>query len=189
MEEIKKRIKHNNEMSTDQYKWYPVYTNPRAEKKAHQQLLQKGIESYLPLTRTLKQWSDRKKWVEEPLISSYIFVHITARELEQVLMTPGICRFIYFSGKIASMPESQITNLKLLLATDSQLEISARHFQKGEQVLIKAGPLQGLQGELVEFQSSKRLLLRIDHIGQSVLIQVSKAFIEPLYPYAAAGSN
>lgn len=171
-------------MSNDQYKWYPVYTNPRAEKKAHQLLIQKGIESYLPLTKTLKQWSDRKKWVEEPLISSYLFVRITARELEQVLMTNGICRFIYFSGKIASMPESQIQSLKLLLATDSQLEVTSRNFQKGEQVLIKAGPLQGLQGELIEFQSSKRLLIRIDHIGQSVLIQVSKAFTEPLYSNA-----
>ena len=57
-------------MSTDQYKWYPVYTNPRAEKKAHQQLLQKGIESYLPLTRTLKQWSDIGLL---PLIYAHLF--------------------------------------------------------------------------------------------------------------------
>lgn len=173
-------------MSIEQYKWYPVYTNPRAEKKAHHLLLQKGIESYLPLTKTLKQWSDRKKWVEEPLISSYLFVRISRREHEQVLMTNGICRFIYFSGKIASMPDSQIESLKLLMATDSELEVTSRNFQKGEQVLIKAGPLQGLQGELVEFQSSKRLLIRIDHIGQSVLIQVSKTFIEPLYGHRTA---
>ena len=57
--------------ATDVYKWYPVYTHPRAEKKACQALLNKGIETYLPLHRQLKQWSDRKKWVEEPFIKSY----------------------------------------------------------------------------------------------------------------------
>ena len=84
---------------TEVYKWYPVYTFPKAEKKAHQALLSKGIESYLPLRRQLKQWSDRKKWVEEPFIKSYLFVYIAEHEQTEVLMTKGIARFIYFSNK------------------------------------------------------------------------------------------
>ena len=86
------------------YKWYPVYTNPRAEKKAQTALQNKGILTYLPLRRQQKQWSDRKKWVEEPLFKSYIFVYITEQEQTEVLMTKGIARFIYFGNKVASMP-------------------------------------------------------------------------------------
>ncbi|WP_423149698.1 UpxY family transcription antiterminator [Rubrolithibacter danxiaensis] len=166
--------------STEKYQWYPVCTNPRAEKKAFASLQQKGIEAYLPLQRQLKQWSDRKKWVEEPLIKSYLFVKICAAEHTTVLMTSGICRFIYFSGKIASMPERQIENIKLLLANESDLELSMREFKQGEQVMVKAGPLQGLRGELVTVQSQKKLLVRIEHIGQSLLVQVPAAFIEPI---------
>src|ERR1700749_5016142 len=102
-------------LKTGALKWYPVYTHAKAEKKAAQSLEGKGIETYLPLRRQLKQWSDRKKWVEEPLIKSYLFVRIAEHDQTEVLMTRGIARFIYFGGKIASMPASQIDNLKLLM--------------------------------------------------------------------------
>lgn len=161
-------------------RWYPVYTNPKAEKRAYELLSRKGIEAYLPLQRTLKQWSDRKKWVEEPMIKSYLFVNVSPTQHAEVLMTQGIARFLYFSGKIASMPEQQIQSLKLLLATENDVEITERNFKKGENVIVTAGPLQGLKGELIDFQSSKRVLLRIDHTGQSLLIQVPKSFLEPL---------
>lgn len=160
--------------------WYPVYTYPQAEKKAWELLQKKGIETYLPLKRQLKQWSDRKKWVEEPLIKSYIFVKITARQQMEVLMTKGISRFLYFSGKVASMPEQQIIQLKLLLATAADLEVIDHELHPGERVYIKAGPLQGLHGELIEFKSQKRLIIRIDHIGQSLMVQIPMAFIEPI---------
>ena len=162
------------------YSWYPVYTNPRAEKKAAELLEQQGIEVYLPLQRQLKQWSDRKKWVEEPLIKSYIFVNITVRQQMDVLTTRGISRFIYFSGKIASMPQRQIDQLKLLLASELDLEIVDRKFEKGEQVKVIAGPLMGLTGELVSFHSQKRMILRLDHTGQVVMVQIPAVFIEPL---------
>lgn len=166
-------------MISQEVKWYPVYTNPRAEKKAFDLLSRKGIECYLPLYRQQKQWSDRKKWINEPLIKSYLFVKITTSQITEVLMTNGICRFLYFSGKIASMPDKQIEQLKLLLATESELEVSDYHFTKGEMVKINAGPLQGLIGKLIEFETQKRLLIKIDHVGQSVLVKINSVFTEP----------
>lgn len=160
--------------------WYPVYTHPQAEKKVWALLQKKGIETYLPLKRQLKQWSDRKKWVEEPLIKSYIFVKITVRQQTEVLMTKGVSRFLYFCGKVASMPEQQIIQLRLLMATAAELEIIDYDLKPGENVYIKAGPLQGLQGELIEHHSQKRLIIRIDHIGQSLMVQIPMAFIEPV---------
>ena len=164
----------------ESYKWYPVYTNPRAEKKAFELLTGKGVEVYLPLQKTLKQWSDRKKIVEEPFLKSYLFVKILPSQHSEVLMTRGICRFLYFSGKIASMPERQISGLKLLFASEADFEITERTFQAGDAVRVSAGPLLGLRGELVTVLSQKRLLVKIEHITQSVLVQVPATFLESL---------
>ena len=56
--------------------WYAIYTKPRTEKKACEELTCKGISTYLPVVKTLKQWSDRKKWVEKPYFPGYLFVRI-----------------------------------------------------------------------------------------------------------------
>ena len=80
-------------------------------------------------------------------------------------MTSGIARFIYFSGKVASMPERQIEELKLLLASPYELEITEEELQPGEKIEIKAGPLKGLCGEIIEYRSQKQLLLRLGDIN------------------------
>jgi len=159
-------------------RWLPVYTKSRAEKKAHQALLGKSIEAYLPLQRQLKQWSDRKKWVEEPLIKSYLFVHIDSTQQTEVLMTNGISRFIYFSGEIAAMPDKQIEDLKLLLTSPYELEITEERLQPGEKIEIKAGPLKGIIGEIIEYKSQKQLLLRLGDLQHSIVVNVAASLIE-----------
>ena len=158
-------------------KWYPVCTNPRAEKKAYQALINKGLETYLPLHRQLKQWSDRKRWVEEPLIKSYLFVYINEHEQTEVLMTKGVSRFIYFSGRITSMPQKQIDELKLLMASPFELEITEDNLQPGEKIIIKAGPLKGLTGEIISYRSQKQLVLRLENLGYSIIIHMAASLI------------
>ncbi|MBD1386782.1 UpxY family transcription antiterminator [Mucilaginibacter rigui] len=162
------------------FKWYPVCTNPRAEKKAYSALLEKGIEAYLPLNRRLKQWSDRKKWVEEPLLKSYLFVRIDDSARAEVLMTKGIARFIYFSGKITAMPDRQIEELKLLMASSLELEVTEKNLQPGERIKIKAGPLKGITGEIIAYRSQRQLLLRLEHLGCSIIINVAASLINRL---------
>jgi len=164
--------------NTDIIKWYPVYTHPRAEKKACKALTNKGVETYLPLHRQLKQWSDRKKWVEEPFIKSYLFVHIKEHQQTEVLMTKGVSRFIYFSGKIASMPQRQIDSLKLVMASPFELEITEEDLQPGEKVMIKAGPLKGLMGEIISYRSQKQLALRLENLGYSIIIHIAASLID-----------
>ena len=161
-------------------KWYPVYTHPRAEKKAHEALLNKGIEAYLPLRRQLKQWSDRKKWVDEPFIKSYLFVHIAEHERANVLMTQGITRFIYFGGKIAPMPDRQIDDLKLLMTSAVDLEVTEENLLPGEKIILKAGPLKGMTGEIISYRSQKQLALRLENLGCSVIIHVAASLINRL---------
>ena len=164
-------------LETDNYKWYPVYTFSRSEKAACQALVKKGIEVYLPLQRQLKQWTDRKKWVEEPLIKSYLFVRIKENEQTEVLMTKGIARFIFFSGKVASMPDRQINELKLLMSSAVDLEITSDDLQPGERVIVKAGPLKGLIGEIVSYRSQKQLALRLENLGYTIIVYMAPALL------------
>lgn len=161
-------------------KWYPVCTHPRAEKKAYEALIKKGVNAYLPLRKTLKQWSDRKKWVDEPFIKSYLFVNIEQHQQGEVLMTKGIGRFIYFSGKIAAMPDKQIADLKLLLTSAADIEITEEELKPGEHVRIKAGPLKDLEGEIVAYRTQKQLALRFESIGCSIIVHVGASLIQRL---------
>lgn len=160
------------------YKWYPVCTQPRAEKKAHQALTAKGINSYLPLRRQLKQWSDRKKWVEEPLLKSYLFVYISENEQTEVLMTKGITRFIYFSGKVTSMSDRQLEDLKLLTESGYTLDITSENLEIGEKTIIKAGPLKGMIGEVIAYMSQKTLILRLENLGCSIIVNIAANLID-----------
>lgn len=168
-------------MSADGYNWYAIYTNPRAEKKTHQLLKQKGINVYLPIQKVLKQWSDRKKWVEEPLFKSYLFVNVSEREYLEVLRVQGVVKYISFSGKAAVIRADQIDNIKLLLSSESELEISEHIFEMGENVIIKAGPFLGLKGELIENKNSKRFLVRFDQLGKSIIINIPSVYLEPVF--------
>ncbi len=162
----------------DTGKWYPVYTNPRAEKKAYQSLMNKGVEAYLPLQRQLKKWSDRKKWVEEPFIKSYLFVRIKEHEQAEVLMTNGIARFLYFGGRIAAMPDRQIEQLKLLITSPFELEVTEENLQPGEKIIIKAGPLKGMTGEIISYRSQKQLALRLESLGCTIIVHVAASIID-----------
>src|SRR5438105_756348 len=96
-------------------RWFAMYTKPRWEKKVAGILERKGIECWCPLKKTQKQWSDRKKIVEEPLFTSYVFVHIDDTERSAVLMTDGIINFVYYVGKPAIIRDDEIQIVKKFL--------------------------------------------------------------------------
>lgn len=166
-------------MSEKDNKWYAVYTKSRAEKKVKMLLDRYGINNYLPLMKVLRQWSDRKKWVEEPLIRSYIFVHIADdKEYLRVLETDHVVRFITFQGKPAIIPDHQIENIQLLLASEHDLEVTPEEFEKGDEIEVIAGQLKGLQGSLIEKRGRKRVQVKLEAIGQSILVEVAIAYLK-----------
>ncbi len=158
--------------------WYALYTHPRTEKKVAERLTEKNIEIFLPLQKKIKQWKDRKKLVEEPLIRSYIFVKIDYKEYLNVLTTPGIVRFITFKGIAAPIPEKQINAIKLLLETDYNFEIRPERFKVGEKIRVISGVLTGLEGELISIKNTHKVLIRIEHIEYNMIIDIPLNFIE-----------
>jgi transcription antitermination factor NusG len=158
--------------------WYPVYTRARAEKKVYAWLTKHGIECYLPLKKVLRQWSDRKKWVNSPLFSSYVFVKIDMIEYTEVLNTPGVARFVWFEGRPVSIPEKQIILIQPLLEGDIDLESVEEKFLQGDEVTIDYGPMKGITGELIDYRGKKRILIRINEIGKNLVIEVPLSHIK-----------
>lgn len=160
-----------------QKKWFAVYTKARAEKLTYSRLVEQGIISYLPIIKTLRQWSDRKKWVEKPLLSSYVFVNIDISEYQMVLNTDGVVKYITFEGKAVPIPEYQIENLRIIENSDTEVEYSELEFIEGERVEVNLGPLNGLRGELIKVGRKKRLLVRIDQIHQNLLVNIPASYL------------
>ena len=158
-------------------RWYAAYTKPRNEKKAYERLMAAGIETYLPLQHRLKQWSDRKKMVEEPLFRSYIFVRIIQKDYFNVLNTLGIVRFITFEGKAVPIPDDQINLIKQLLEQNVEIEAVDESLEPGTRVEVKFGSLIGLIGELIEHKGQRKVIVRLDHISHSLLVTLPTHYV------------
>ena len=161
-------------------KWYAVYTRPRFEKQVLKGLLDQGIEGYLPLIKTMRQWSDRKKMVEIPLFSSYVFVHIDRSSYDQVLQTHGAVKYITFEGKAATIPSEQIDNLKIIVDSNEKVDTTWETRRKGDSVIVTAGSLKGLKGELITEGDRKKVLVRIQGIDQNLTVEVHSSLIETI---------
>ena len=161
-------------------KWYAVYTRPRFEKQVLKGLLDQGIDAYLPLIKTMRQWSDRKKMVEIPLFSSYVFVNIDRRFYDQVLQTHGVVKYISFEGKAATIPPDQIDNLRIIVNSNEKVETSWETRQKGDNVMVTAGSLKGLKGVLITDGDRKKVLVRINSIDQNLTVEVHPSLIEKI---------
>jgi transcription antitermination factor NusG len=153
--------------------WHVIYTRSRAEKKVHEELLKNNIESFLPLQRRLRQWKDRKKWVDMPLMTGYCFVNISKKEYETVLKTNNVVCYVTFEGKAAVIPDNQINALKKMLTQyDFEVSVTNENFKPGKKVEVLTGPLIGLQGELVKARGKNKFILRIVQIHSSFMVEV-----------------
>ena len=163
-------------------RWYAVYVKSRYEKKTSKLLEDKNIETYLPLIGRLKQWSDRKKKVEEPLFKSYLFVRSDLKNYYEILNTPGIVKFVTFEGKPVPVPENQLVAVKEYIGEydgEDDLEL-LQNLEEGQMVEIVYGQMKGLIGRLVEMRGRQRLIVNIEAVGQDLPINVSRSQVRSL---------
>ena len=153
--------------------WYAVYVKSRTEKKAQTELQLQKIETFLPLQRKLRQWSDRKKWVETPLISGYLFVKASRKEYDLILQSNYVVSYVRFEGKAAIIPDIQIEYLKLMLKQDnSEIEITREKLKPGQMIKVVAGPLIGLQGKLQKMKGKNKVAIELEQLGCSALVEI-----------------
>tara|TARA_B100001093_G_C26857933_1_gene1028368 strand:- start:4015 stop:4506 length:492 start_codon:yes stop_codon:yes gene_type:complete len=159
--------------------WIVIYTKPKNEKKVQEQLSIMGHEAYCPCQRKLKQWSDRKKWVQEPIFKSYVFIQPPQSELKkkEILQLHGVVRFLYWLGKPAKVKQTEIDAIKTFVAGYNNIQVHS--FNKGITIQVKDGLLKGSKG-VVMYQTKNEVILRIDQLGMSLSAKISKTYIEPL---------
>jgi transcription antitermination factor NusG len=145
-------------------KWLALYTRPRWEKKVHALLEEKGIESYCPLNKVRRQWSDRVKVVEEPLFKSYVFVRVDEGERTAVRLTSGAINFIYWNGKPAHIREKEIDTIRKFLDEHEDVELIPMQLKPHQRVIIKSGTFLGKTAEVLEVRK-KKAKVAIESLG------------------------
>lgn len=160
-------------------KWYAAYTRARHEKAILAQLAQRGVEQFLPLYESLRQWKDRKVRVQLPVFPSYIFVYLPLRDELRVLQIPGIVRLVSFSGHPVVLAEDEILALRKGLSSGLTLKPHPYlNVAVGKFVKVKSGPLSGLTGRLVRRKGDYRIVISIDSIMRSISAEISLADVE-----------
>jgi transcription elongation factor/antiterminator RfaH len=158
-------------------KWYAVYTKSRAEKRVNDQLAEKGIEAYLPLVKTLRQWSDRRKFVQIPLFPGYVFVKANRTNRLDVLSTEGLVSFVKIGKEEVPIPQKQIDAIKhFLLDEDQQHDMES--FIPGSKVEVMYGSLKGLEGLITKVKGKNRLEINVLAINQSFTISIPASHLK-----------
>ena len=161
--------------------WFALYTKPRCEFKARNQLKSINTDNYLPTIKKYHKWSDRKKEIEEPLIRGYIFIFADERERLLSLEQPSIVRCVSERGRAACIPEWQIENLRKVENIQGDLMIH-NGILPGKKVEIINGPLKGAIGILESVGIKHRFGVSIDILNRSVIVQLNKDTLVKVIP-------
>jgi transcription antitermination factor NusG len=159
--------------------WHAVYTKPRWEKKVAALLEAKGIEYYCPLNKVVKQWSDRKKTVLEPLFKSYVFVQVAEEKKWELLSIAGIINYVTWLGKPAKIKESEIETIRKFLKEFESVEVVEGVLELNDKVKVKQGVLMNYQGILLQINGNKASV-KIDSMGLQLITVIDKKNLEKI---------
>ena len=161
--------------------WFALHTRSRHEKVVAQEIRDRQLDVFLPLVREIRQWSDRRKVVESPLFSCYVFVRMVPRNEERlkVLQVDGVLRFVGTHGIGHPIPNEQIHAVRTLV--DEHLPLCSHPFLKiGQRVRVRSGALAGVEGILVSRSGEQALVISLDAIQRSLSVRIEGYQVEPL---------
>jgi transcriptional antiterminator RfaH len=159
-------------------RWFAMYTHSRAEKKVQESLVRLGVEVYLPIKRELRQWSDRKKWVETPIINSYIFVRIEESQMKLVYTVPGLVGYVNSKGKPAVIPDMEMEAMRRTVDGKLEYSIEQQTIRKGETIRMMSGPLQGVEGVITDIKGKTKLCITVSHVGFVLVVDIENFLYE-----------
>lgn len=168
-------------MSAVNLKWLAVYTRPRWEKKVDQLLREKGLESYCPLNKVRRKWSDRIKVVEEPLFKSYVFVKVSEADRSNVRMTNGAINFVYWNGKPAVIREREITAIRRFLNEHQHVEARPMNLKVNQRVRVTNGTFMDLEGKVLDVRH-KTVRVAIDSLGYILIAHIDRTKLTSAQP-------
>jgi len=140
------------------------------------------VESYCPLNKIRRKWSDRIKLVEEPLFKSYVFVNIEENGRTEVRMTDGVINFVYWNGKPAIVKDKEIEAIRRFLNEYENVELVKLDLKLNDQVIVAAGPLMDKEGKVIEVKN-KVARVQIDSLGYILVADIEKSKLLPVNQY------
>ena len=152
--------------------WYAIYTRSRHEKKVAAALEDRGIEVFLPLRSVVNRWKDRRKELQLPLFGGYLFVRITPDLRLPVLKVGGVVRFVGNAAGAIPVPEEQIQAIQKLVESGLQYD-PYPYLKEGMSIMIRRGPLKGVEGILISKRKKHLLVLSVDLIQQSAALEIN----------------
>jgi transcription antitermination factor NusG len=158
-------------------KWYALYTRPRWEKKVNHLLTAKGVETYCPLNKVRRKWSDRMKTVEEPLFKSYVFVRIADEEQSKVRMTQGVMNFVYWQGRPAVVKDKEIEIIRKFLNEYESVLAVPINLRPQTKVRIQQGLFMDKEATILKVHKNKVQVV-IESIGYSLVALIDKSNVE-----------
>ncbi len=156
--------------------WYALHIRSNFEKKAALSLRQRGFEEFSPTYQSRSYWSDRVKLVQRPLLPGYIFCRFQIAQKVPVMQSPGIVDIVRFGGEPAPVEESEIESLRALVASGQPLFPRA-FLHVGDRVVIRRGPLAGVEGILEKFQKGYRIVVSIGILQRSVTAEIDAEWV------------
>ncbi|MDA3862105.1 MAG: UpxY family transcription antiterminator [Melioribacteraceae bacterium] len=153
-------------------KWFALYTKPRHEYKAKEQLEEIWVETFLPTITHTKRWSDRKKKVTEPLFRGYIFIHSNEIERNKAVTRESVIKTIFFDGKPAVIPEREIESIKKLLESPEKIQVF-NGISQGIIVRIESGAFADVEGIVQKISKDENtLLVSIEMLNRTVSVTI-----------------
>lgn len=161
-------------MSENAKQWLVVYVASRQEKSSARLLEKIGVSYYLPIVKKLQQWSDRKKWVEFPMFTGYLFVCPNEKQRDKVLELPGVISYLRYNGNDAIVKQKEIEILQQIERSGyySESIYTPDDYHLGEKLVVLEGPLKGNQVVLIRKSNETNFLVSIDALGQAVKLNL-----------------
>ena len=166
-------------MIVDEKHWYALSTKSRHEKVVDEGLRQKGIETFLPLRRITRHWSDRVKLIEEPMFGGYLFVRTALKNRLEVLQTRGSVRFVGFDSAPLPIRERELEAIQRFIREEISVD-PYPYLIEGNRVYVRSGPFKGIEGFIVRKNKQSRLVISLDCLFQSVSVEIDEALVEKI---------
>ena len=165
--------------------WYAVYTKPRWEKKVARLLSEKGVEYYCPLIKSVRQWSDRKKVIQEPVFKSYVFVRVVDEHKWELKKIEGILNYVYWLGKPAIIRDEEIVTIQKFLNEFTHVEVTHHDaFAVNSPVIVKSGVMMNFRGLIVEVIGN-RARVKLNSLGIELTALFDKTNLELATPHGS----
>jgi transcription antitermination factor NusG len=163
--------------------WYVLYTKSNCERKVSELLTKRGIETYCPLNRVYRQWSDRKKQISIPLFTSYVFVRVNESDLTFIRsLTTSIVSAVYWLGKPAVIRDAEIQEIKNFLSKHSEIKLEKRKVNLNDEVVITRGPFYDQHG-IVQTVKNHSVVLSLPSLGYNMIAELDISNIQVVYTF------